>query len=123
MTGETHSSDLNAAQAKSDLLSAYNDAAGRVPTAPDFAGDQNGKTFTPGIYHTAAAFTLTGTLTLDGQGDPNAVFIFQVDAALNTAAGSTITLVNGAQAPNVFWQVLGAAGQVHHLPSPGQSCP
>lgn len=110
VTGETHSNDSKAAQAQTDLLSAYNDAAGRVPTAPDFAGDQNGKTFMPGIYHTAAAFALTGTLTLDGQGDPNAVFIFQVDAALNTAASSTIKLVNGAQAPNVFWQVLGAAG-------------
>jgi Ice-binding-like/WxL domain surface cell wall-binding len=53
---------------------------------------------------------LTGTLTLDGQGDPNAVFIFQVDAALNTAAASTITLINGAQASGVFWQVNGAAG-------------
>ena len=53
---------------------------------------------------------LTGTLTLDGQGDPNAVFIFQVDAALNTAAASHVTLINGATAGNVYWQALGAAG-------------
>lgn len=108
--GATHAGDLQAAQAQTDLLSAYNNATLRIPTALDFAGDQNGKTFTPGVYHTVAAFTLTGTMTLDGRGDPNAVFIFQVGAALNTAAGSTVSLVNGAQASNVFWQVLGAAG-------------
>ncbi|SEF02734.1 Protein of unknown function [Arthrobacter alpinus] len=108
--GATHAGDAQAGLAQTDLLSAYNNAAGRIPTALDFAGDQNGKTFTPGVYHTAAAFTLTGVMTLDGQGDPNAVFIFQVGAALNTAAGSSVSLVNGAQASNVFWQVLGAAG-------------
>jgi len=108
--GATHAGDPQAAQAQTDLLAAYNDAAGRIPTALDFAGDQNGKTFAPGVYHTAVAFALTGTLTLDGRGDPNAVFIFQVGAALNTAAGSTVSLINGAQASHVFWQVLGAAG-------------
>ena len=49
-------------------------------------------------------------MTLDGQNDPNAVFVFQVNAGLNTAAGSTLSLINGAQAGNVFWQVNGAAG-------------
>ena len=49
-------------------------------------------------------------MTLDGEGIPNAIFIFQVDAALNTAAASTIALVNGAPASNVFWQVNGAVG-------------
>ena len=94
---------------QSDLVLAYNDAAARTPTS-QFAGDQNGQTFTPGVYHTAAAFALTGTLTLDGQGDPNALFIFQVDAALNTAASSHVVLINGAQASHVYWQVNGAAG-------------
>ncbi|RAX44405.1 hypothetical protein DQ354_15725 [Arthrobacter sp. AQ5-06] len=108
--GATHAGDPEAAQAQSDLLAAYNDAASRIPTALDFAGDQNGKSFYAGVYHTAAAFALTGTLTLDGQGDPNAVFIFQVGAALNTAAASNVNLINGAQASHVFWQVLGAAG-------------
>ena len=99
----------DAAQAQADLLAAYDDAAARTPTA-SFAGDNNGRTYAPGIHHTAAAFALTGTMTLDGQGDPNAVFIFQVDAALNTAAASQISLINGAQASHIFWQVLGAAG-------------
>ena len=62
-----------------------------------------------GVYSAAAAISLTGTMTLDGQNDPNAVFIFQVNAALSTAASSTIHLINGAQASNVFWQVNGAA--------------
>jgi hypothetical protein len=109
-SGTTHAGDTQAGQAQTDFMTAYNDAAGRSPTTPDFAGDQNGNTFTPGIHHTAAAFALTGTLTLDGQNDPNAVFIFQIDAALNTAAASTITLTNGAQASQIYWQVLGATG-------------
>ena len=98
-----------AAGAQVDALAAYQDAAGRVPSA-EFSGDQNGVTFTPGVYHTAAAFALTGTLTLDGLGDPNAVFIFQVSAALNTAAASHLVLVGGARAGNVFWASLGAVG-------------
>ncbi|WP_214958506.1 ice-binding family protein [Arthrobacter sp. ISL-48] len=108
VTGTIRTGD-DAAQAQTDLLSAYNNAAGRTQTG-NFAGDNNGRTYTPGIYHTAAAFALTGTMTLDGQDDPNAVFIFQVDAALNTAAASNINLINGAKAPHIFWQVLGAAG-------------
>ncbi len=105
--GVTHAGDTQAAQAQSDLVLAYNAAAGLSPTRT-FSGDQIGATFDAGVYSTAAAFALTGTMTLDGQGDPNAVFVFQVNAALNTAAGTTISLINGAQASNVFWQVNGA---------------
>ncbi len=107
--GATHAGDPQAAQAQSDLISAYNVAAGLTPSST-FSGDQNGQTFIAGTYYTAAAFALTGTMTLDGQGNPNVVFIFQVNAALNTAAASTIKLTNRAQASNVFWQVNGAAG-------------
>ena len=108
INGSTDAGDPQAAQAQTDAGTAYATAAALTPTAADFAGDQNGVTFDAGVYNTAAAFTLTGTMTLDGQGDPNSVFIFQVDAALNTAASSTIKLVNGAQASNIFWQVTGA---------------
>jgi hypothetical protein len=107
--GHIHAGDLPAAQAQGDLQLAYNDASGRTPNS-SFAGDLNGQIFTPGVYDTAVALALTGTLTLDGQGDPNAVFVFQVDAALNTAAASTVSLINGARASNVFWQVKRAAG-------------
>ena len=106
--GTTHAGDSQATQAQSDLVPAYNATANLTPTGT-FSGDRNGATFDAGVFSTAAAFALTGTMTLDGQGNPNAVFIFQVNAALNTAASSTISLINGAQAANVFWQVNGAA--------------
>jgi hypothetical protein len=109
VNGTTYAGDSQAAQAQSDLVLAYNDAAGLTPTTT-FSGDQNGKTFDAGVYYTGSAFALTGTLILNGQGNPNAVFVIQVNAALNTAASSTVQLANGAQASNVFWQVNGAAG-------------
>lgn len=109
VAGAVHAGDAPAAQAQSDVVSAYNDAAARSPSS-EFSGDQNGQTFHEGVHHTFAAFALTGTLTLDAQGDPNAFFVIQVGAALNTAASSAIALVNGAQASHVFWLVAGAAG-------------
>ena len=109
VSGSTHAGDATAAAAQADLVLAYNNAAARTPNA-EISGDQNGITFTPGVYHSTAAFALTGTMTLDGGGDPNALFIFQIGAALNTAAASHVVLINGAQPAHVFWQVLGAAG-------------
>jgi Ice-binding-like/Bacterial Ig-like domain len=109
VAGAAHTGDVQAAQAESAFVAAYNDAASRTPSS-EFSGDQNGVTFHEGVHDTAVAFTLTGTLTLDAQGDPNAIFIIQVGAALNTAAASHVALVNGAQASHVFWQVAGAAG-------------
>ena len=96
-------------QAHLDGQRAY-DAIAALPAVGAFSGDLNGRTFTPGVYYTGDAFTLSGTLILDGQGDPNAVFIFKVDAALNTAAGSHLKLINGASASNVTYWVNGAAG-------------
>jgi hypothetical protein len=107
--GDLHAGDSSAAQAQADLLTAYEAAAG-LDSDGTFAGDQSGQTFLPGVWHTASAFGLTGTVTLDAKGDPDAVFVFQVDAALNTAAASHVVLVNGAKASNVYWQVLGAVG-------------
>ena len=94
-------------QAQADLAQAYSAGAGRTPRA-SFSGDQIGATFDSGVYDSAGAVSLTGTMTLDGQNDPNAVFIFQINAALSTAASTTVRLINGAQASNVFWQVNGA---------------
>jgi hypothetical protein len=73
-------------------------------------GNLGGQTFRAGIYSSAAALALTGTLTLDAQGDPNAIFIFQSDAAIDTAAASNVALINGASAANVYWQAEGAVG-------------
>ncbi|MEV0597655.1 ice-binding family protein [Nonomuraea cavernae] len=106
--GAQHSADAVALQAKSDLTLAYNDAAGRTP-ATSVAGDLVGQTLPHGIYASTSTLGLTGTLTLDGEGDPNAVFIFQIASTLITGSGSDINLINGAQACNVFWQVGSSA--------------
>ncbi len=109
VSGIIHDKDAAAVQAQADTLAAYNNAAGRTADNT-FSGDQNGVTFVTGVYSTSAAFALTGTMYLDGQNNPNAVFIFNVDAALNTAAASNVSLINGAQPGNVFWRVNGAVG-------------
>lgn len=107
LTGSIHAGDSHAMTAQADVVAAYSDAAGRVPTAL-LAGDLAGRTLTAGVYKSAAALAVSTTLTLDAQNDPTAVFIIQIDAAFNTAAASSIVLANGAQASNVFWQVAGA---------------
>ncbi len=95
-------------QAYTDLVAAYNDVAGRAGGAP-FGGDVAGQTLAPGLHSSAAAVANTGTLTLDGGGDANAIFVFKVGGALTMAAGAKINLTGGAQASHVFWQVTGAA--------------
>ncbi|MEV4187505.1 ice-binding family protein [Streptosporangium canum] len=108
VSGTIHTADA-AAQAKVDLATAYDDAAARTPatTVPTELGTT---TLTPGVYtSTAGTFGITGTLTLDAQGNPDAVFIFQTASTLITASASTVTLTGGAQASNVFWQVGSSA--------------
>ena len=68
----------------------------------------NGETLTPGIYSILSAVALLENLTLDGQNNPDAVFLFKIGAAFNAGAGATITLSNGAKACNVFWVVEAA---------------
>ena len=106
--GTTHAADAVAAQAQSDLVTAYNDAAGRAPTA-SVAGDLVGRTLTAGVYNSSSSLALSGTLTLDGQGDPNSVFIVQVASTLITASASAVNVINGAQACHVYWQVGSSA--------------
>jgi hypothetical protein len=105
--GPTDVDDTAAIQAQSDLAAAYSSAANLTST-PETAGDQAGQTFLPGVYHFAGAISLTTTMTLNGQGDSSAVFVFQVNGAVTPAASSAVVLTNGAQASNVFWQVNGA---------------
>jgi hypothetical protein len=71
--------------------------------------DLGGMTLTPGVYCFASSAQLTGTLTLDAQGDPNAVFIFQTGSTLTTASGSSVLLINNASSCGVFWQVGSSA--------------
>ena len=108
VTGTKYLADAIALKAKSDLTIAYDDAAGRTP-AVSAPADLGGLTLTPGVYKNASSFGLTGALTLDAQGDPNAVFVFQAGSTLTTASASEVRLVNGAQACNVFWKVGSSA--------------
>lgn len=97
--------------AKNDLTAAFTDASGRTPltTVPTELG---GTTKTAGVYNSASTtFGITagaGALVLDGHGDSTAVFIFEMNATgtgLTVGAGSTVSLINGAQACNVFWRL------------------
>jgi hypothetical protein len=106
--GVRHADDDQAAQAQSDLVIGYNDAARRARTA-SVAGDLVGRTLTSGVYKSTGPLALSGSLTLNGQGNPNAVFIFQVASTLITASASKVKLTNGAQACHVFWQVGSSA--------------
>jgi Ice-binding-like len=109
--GVTHLHDAAALKAKTDLAStAYADAAARPITAKT-PPNLGGRSLGAGVYRTGsvASLGLTGKLTLDGQGDPHAVFIFQIESTLITAADSRVNLVNGAQACNVYWQVGSSA--------------
>lgn len=106
--GDTNAGNAEAAQAQSDLTIAYNDAAGRASNGVLNAGF-GGETLTGGVYTASRAALLTGTITLDGEDDPNSVFIFQIGSALTTATNSTVALINGAQACNVYWQVGSSA--------------
>ena len=104
VTGGTYKGAA-AAPAQVDLLAAYNDAIGRQGAAL-LAADLAGLTLTPGVYHQATAVTVSaGKCTLDAQGDPNAVFIFQIGTAFSLAASTQIVLIGGAKAANVFWAV------------------
>lgn len=109
VNGTQQVANAAAVQAQTDLTTAFTNAAGQGPavTAPAQLG---GTTKTAGVYASAdGTFGLTGTLTLDAQGDSNAVFIFKSSATLITASASNVVLANGAQACNVFWQVGSSA--------------
>ncbi|WP_037187216.1 ice-binding family protein, partial [Rhodococcus sp. UNC23MFCrub1.1] len=106
--GVIRRADPVAAQAQADLTVAYNDAAGRTPPTA-VPVEIGGRTLVSGVYKADTELGLTGTVTLDAQSDPNAVFIFQAGSTLTTASNSTVNLVNGAQPCNVFWQVGSSA--------------
>jgi hypothetical protein len=106
--GEIHAGDTLAGQAKGALVTAYDDAAGRPVTDTD--ATIGGRTLVSGVYNAGGAtLDLTGTVILDGQNNPDAVWIFQATSDLVTASSSVVSLINGAQACNVFWQVTSSA--------------
>lgn len=106
VVGTVHAGDGVASQAQIDLAIAYDDAASRSGVST--GASLGGTTQLPGV-HSSGTFEITGTLTLDAQGNPDAVFIFQTASTLVTAAASVVNLINGAQANHVFWQVGSSA--------------
>ena len=107
VNGQMHSGDGATATCAADLSIAYNQLNATVPTFFPAPLLGNGQTLNAGVYSIAGPATLNLVLTLDGQGDPNAVFIFQIQAAFSTNANSKVKLINGALACNVFWKVEG----------------
>jgi MYXO-CTERM domain-containing protein len=103
--GTTHSADAWAQQAQTDLTAAYLDLAGQTVTSDLSGQDLGGLTLTTGVYAFTSSAQLTGTLTLDAQGVPGAVFVFQVGSALTTASSSRVEVTNGGSECNVYWQV------------------
>ena len=107
--GTNHpAADLTTLNAKTDLDAAYLDASTRTPTVLAQGVELGGLTLGPGVYQNGT-YGLTGTLTLDGRGDPNAEFIFQAASTLITATASQVLLVNGANPCHVVWQVGSSA--------------
>lgn len=107
VNGVMHDGDPASAQAATDLLALYAEVDATIPTLFPGMLLGGGTTLTPGIYSSPGASTLSGVLTLDGQTDPNAIFIFHIEGAFATGANSKIKLINGAQACNVFWKIEG----------------
>jgi hypothetical protein len=106
-TGTNHGGDEVTQQAKTDLTTAYNTAAGATPTTA-VATELGGLTLTPGVYG-SPTLGITGTLTLNTLGNPNAVFVFKAGSTLITESSSKVIVLGGATACNVFWQVGSSA--------------
>ncbi len=111
VNGATHATDGVARIAQNDLTTAYNVAAGQ-PVAPsaDLSGTNLGnRTLLPGAYRFTSSAQLTGPLTLNAQGDPDAQFVFEIASTLTTASASSVVLMNGANPCQIFWQVGSSA--------------
>lgn len=108
VTGRKDIGNAAASRAEADVLAGHHDATGAAPVT-EMAGDLGGKTLFPGVYHFGVAATLHGTLTLDGQGKTNPLFIFQIGSTLTTGTAARVTLIRGAAGCAVFWAVGSSA--------------
>jgi hypothetical protein len=109
VTGTTHVANGVAVQAKADALTAYNGLAGMAPTQSLTGTNLGGLTLTPGVYFFSSAAELTGRLTLDGLGQAQPIFIFQIGTALTTSSNASIIGVNGVTSCDIFFQVGSSA--------------
>ncbi|MHB8872906.1 MAG: Ig-like domain-containing protein [Myxococcaceae bacterium] len=110
IVGALHAGDPTSAQGIADLTTAYNEAAGRSLCPVTVAGNLGGQTLAPGLYKSTSSLAISsGDLTLDAQGDGNAVFIFQMASTFTTTAGRQVILAGGAKSANIFWQVGSSA--------------
>ena len=109
VSGSIHAGDPAAAQAQSDLTNAYNVLAGLACNSQLTGQDLGGKTLAPGVYCFSSSAQLTGTLTLDGRGSGNGVFIFQISSTLTTGTNAAVVMTGGGKPCNVFWQVGSSA--------------
>ena len=111
VNGATHDDDAVAGIAQNDLATAYGVAAGQpVPAGNDLTGQNlGGLTLLPGAYGFSSSAQLTGNLTLNALGNPNAQFVVEIGSSLTTASASSVTLINGASPCNVYWQVGSSA--------------
>lgn len=107
VNGVMHAQDTASAKCATDLLTAYNALKSATPNFFPASPIGNGDTLVAGVYSLSAATVLNLNLFLNAKGDPNAVFVFQINGAFSTNASSKVILLNGALACNVFWKVEG----------------
>jgi len=105
--GAIHAADAVAGQGQTDLTAAYNTAAGKASTVAAPA-DIGSLVLPPGVYKSTSTLAITGNVTLDSQGNPNAVFVFQIASGLTANVGSSVTLIGGNPC-NIYWQVGSSA--------------
>jgi type VI secretion system secreted protein VgrG len=108
VTGSINIANGFAGAAQNELTTAYNTAA-NLPSNGANPPDLGGTTVFPGVYTSISSLQLTGTVTLNGLGNANSVFVFQIGSTLTTASNSAVVLINGASAANVYWQVGSSA--------------
>ncbi len=109
LDGALHIADAVASQANTDARNAW-DLFGALPFTSDMSGvDLGGRTLTPGVYFFSSIAQLTGALTLDFETDPEGMFVFQISSELNTASGSTVSVLNGTGLSSIYWRVGSSA--------------